>query len=296
MQNKPNYIEQANVTMSGEWHGGNITKRELTSVLGACVSYLEDLDKIKKALFYGRSYTNIVTYGHTLENLPVQIGLTGKTIAESTRLIHGIIGIATEAGELLEALLSSIENETELDVVNLCEEVGDTLWYQAAILRVAGTTFEKVGETNIAKLRERFGDKFSEFDANNRDLEAERAILEAGLEADIQHHDEAVVFPVYQSDTLVQAIKIGAIGLELPEGESLITKGKWMIHPEDQSFKPFQVSQSFIKKHDPCQGGYYVIYQDGYTSYSPAQAFEEGYKLFDEFPYIEDSHEIDDFK
>jgi len=30
-------------------------------------------------------------------------------------------------------------------------------------------------------------------------------------------------------------------------------------------------------KHKPEVGGYYVVYADGYKSFSPAQAFEEGY-------------------
>lgn len=35
------------------------------------------------------------------------------------------------------------------------------------------------------------------------------------------------------------------------------------------------------EKHKPQVGGYYVLYEDGYTSYSPAKAFEEGYKRED---------------
>lgn len=31
------------------------------------------------------------------------------------------------------------------------------------------------------------------------------------------------------------------------------------------------------EKHKPLVGGYYVVYEDGYTSYSPAEAFEGGY-------------------
>lgn len=30
-------------------------------------------------------------------------------------------------------------------------------------------------------------------------------------------------------------------------------------------------------KHAPKIGGYYIIYPDGYSSYSPAEPFEEGY-------------------
>lgn len=30
-------------------------------------------------------------------------------------------------------------------------------------------------------------------------------------------------------------------------------------------------------KHKPEVGGYFITYEDGYASYSPAKAFEEGY-------------------
>jgi hypothetical protein len=31
------------------------------------------------------------------------------------------------------------------------------------------------------------------------------------------------------------------------------------------------------EKHKPAIGGYYVVYDDGYQSFSPAKAFEDGY-------------------
>jgi len=37
------------------------------------------------------------------------------------------------------------------------------------------------------------------------------------------------------------------------------------------------VDRDWMKRHDPQIGGYYVAYKDGYQSYSPAKAFEEGY-------------------
>ena len=37
------------------------------------------------------------------------------------------------------------------------------------------------------------------------------------------------------------------------------------------------VSPEYVAKHDPKVGGYYVKYPDGYESWSPAEAFEEGY-------------------
>jgi NTP pyrophosphatase (non-canonical NTP hydrolase) len=97
---------------------------------------------------------------------------------EMTHLLHGSIGIATESGEILDAIKKHIYYGKPLDKVNLKEEIGDVLWYCALLLRNLDSSFEEVAETNIKKLRARFGDKFSEFDAQNRDLETERAILE----------------------------------------------------------------------------------------------------------------------
>lgn len=42
-------------------------------------------------------------------------------------------------------------------------------------------------------------------------------------------------------------------------------------------FAPIKVSWDWLEHHCPAAGGYYVVYQDGYTSYSPKTAFEQGY-------------------
>lgn len=42
-----------------------------------------------------------------------------------------------------------------------------------------------------------------------------------------------------------------------------------------------RVSWDWFAKHNPSAGGYYVLYEDGYTSFSPAKAFEEGYTKVD---------------
>ncbi len=50
-----------------------------------------------------------------------------------------------------------------------------------------------------------------------------------------------------------------------------------IITPEDEGFAPFGVGEKYFRKHNPQVGGYFVVYADGYKSYSPAKAFEEGY-------------------
>lgn len=104
----------------------------------------------------------------------------GNRMSESgnIRLLHAGIGLATESGEFLDALKKSIFYGKELDRVNLKEEVGDLLWYCAIALDELGGDFGQVMETNIAKLKARYPNKFTEHDAEVRDLDKEREILE----------------------------------------------------------------------------------------------------------------------
>lgn len=51
------------------------------------------------------------------------------------------------------------------------------------------------------------------------------------------------------------------------------------LFPEAKGYGPIPVTADWYRKHAPQPGGYYVQYEDGYTSYSPAAAFESGYTL-----------------
>lgn len=42
-------------------------------------------------------------------------------------------------------------------------------------------------------------------------------------------------------------------------------------------YMPIRVDREYVQKHKPEAGGYYVVYADGYKSFSPAKAFEDGY-------------------
>ena len=95
------------------------------------------------------------------------------------RLLHAGIGLSTEAGEFLDALKKHIFYGKELDRVNLKEEMGDLFWYLAIACDELGVEFEPLMETNIAKLKARYGEKFTEHKAENRDLDTERTILES---------------------------------------------------------------------------------------------------------------------
>jgi len=93
-------------------------------------------------------------------------------------LLHAAIGMQTESAEFSDMLKKHLFYGKPLDTVNLMEEIGDQIWYIAMALRSLDTDFETVMERNIAKLKARYPDKFTEELAENRDLEKERSILE----------------------------------------------------------------------------------------------------------------------
>ena len=91
--------------------------------------------------------------------------------------------------------------------------------------------------------------------------------------------------PVYKCHKEVRACKIGAIGQRIVAGKGVVTE----ITPAD-GFESFEVvAADYMTKHQPEAGGYYVRYADGYESYSPAKAFEEGYTLLSGAPLDEET-------
>lgn len=98
--------------------------------------------------------------------------------SENIRLLHAGIGMATETGEFLDMLKKHLYYGKTLDKVNLAEELGDLCWYIAIAMDVLDIDFNDVLKTNIKKLAARYPEKFTEFHAENRDLDSERQILE----------------------------------------------------------------------------------------------------------------------
>lgn len=95
-----------------------------------------------------------------------------------------------------------------------------------------------------------------------------------------------VPMPKYKCHKEVWALKIKEVlnddtvpgGIVLPAGLTLVF--------EDSLFAPKKMSYHWAQKHNPKAGGYYVVYKDGYESYSPAEAFEEGYSLVGGFNFL----------
>lgn len=94
------------------------------------------------------------------------------------RLMHAAFGLSTEAGEFLDAMKKHVFYGKDLDRVNLREELGDLFWYIAIACDELNVEFEPIMQRNIEKLKARYGEKFTEEAAENRNLNKEREILE----------------------------------------------------------------------------------------------------------------------
>jgi len=83
--------------------------------------------------------------------------------------------------------------------------------------------------------------------------------------------------PKYQCHKTVWALKIKNIVRDGADDPNRETDGSAMIEPGDAGYAPFKVDWEYMRKHNPQVGGYYVVYDGGYKSYSPAEPFESGY-------------------
>lgn len=94
------------------------------------------------------------------------------------KLLHGAIGCNIEAGELLDTIKKSLFYGNKIDKINIIEELGDITWYMSLIIDELDVTWEEVWEKNIAKLKERYPQKFTKHLANNRDIKKEISSME----------------------------------------------------------------------------------------------------------------------
>lgn len=100
------------------------------------------------------------------------------SVLKTFMILHALMGVTTECGELMDQLKKHLIYGKPLDDVNIFEEDGDLRWYLALLEFACGYTADAAQEANINKLKARYPEKFNEIEALNRDLEKERKILE----------------------------------------------------------------------------------------------------------------------
>lgn len=166
------YVEATARTWSNEFHEYLLEGRALAVDMEEVADRLDSsLDDAKKALFYGDEETSRKECRDYL--------LSNCFKSEKQKyILHATLGIATEAGEILEAVSARFMGN-DIDFVNVSEEIGDLLYYVARLADAIGVDLLEVMKTNIEKLEERFPEDFNQEDALNRDTDQEREILES---------------------------------------------------------------------------------------------------------------------
>lgn len=99
-----------------------------------------------------------------------------------TRLFHVLSGLASETGELADSIKRWVFHGQPLDRDNVAEELGDLLWYVALACNALGLSMGGVMAANVAKLRARFPERYTDWHADevNRDRAAESKAAKGG--------------------------------------------------------------------------------------------------------------------
>jgi NTP pyrophosphatase (non-canonical NTP hydrolase)/ribosomal protein L21E len=100
--------------------------------------------------------------------------------AEKMDALHMAVGIAGEAGELLDAVKKYVVYNKAADIENIIEELGDLEFYMEGIRQNFGITRQQTIDANITKLGVRYAQGYSDKAAQER---ADKALEEkANLE------------------------------------------------------------------------------------------------------------------
>ena len=78
------------------------------------------------------------------------------------RLNLAAMGLAGEAGEVVDHIKKHIFHGKPLDADALLLELGDVLWYYMLLIRTLNTTIDEVVVANVAKLQARYPERHTD--------------------------------------------------------------------------------------------------------------------------------------
>ena len=84
------------------------------------------------------------------------IAIDATLTPEKINLWHLATGVATEAGELLDAIKKHVIYNKPLDIKNVLEELGDLTFYMEGIKQQLNLTEKQIITDNVIKLSKRY--------------------------------------------------------------------------------------------------------------------------------------------
>ena len=164
------YQKQFGRTLAPVFFPENVNPLFLGMLLAGRSQTAKIIDASKRALFYNNT-DRLGEYEGPARNdlnLPYH---------DEPEIIHAILGMEGEVTEVSDVVFDSNLTKDEKRA-KIIDECGDTLWFMALLFKNFDITFEEVFAANIAKLAQRYPEKFSVEAAVNRDLEAESNVLQ----------------------------------------------------------------------------------------------------------------------
>ena len=171
--NRPNvsrYPEFVATLAANELHGDLVPPGLLRHTIVMALLGGQGLDEAKKALFYGKDTWR-------LSGLRFEMGMEREDSEEvydpsGRDLVHALLGIRTEADELLTLLLDGLDETKADDAIldRIMDELGDLMWYSQLAMQALDVTLYDVILQNMIKLKARYPEGFSEDRAVNRNI------------------------------------------------------------------------------------------------------------------------------
>jgi NTP pyrophosphatase (non-canonical NTP hydrolase) len=87
---------------------------------------------------------------------------TNASLTPDQRLVDAAAGLAEEAGEVLGLVRKHVFMRHALDRARLTTELGDALWCLTAVASALGLSLAEVASANLAKLRRRYPDGYTD--------------------------------------------------------------------------------------------------------------------------------------
>lgn len=91
---------------------------------------------------------------------------------DNNKIIYPALGLSNEAGEVLGKIKKVLRDSNGIyspaSVVEIGKEIGDVLWYIAALSRDLGLDMDAIANNNIAKLKDRMNRNVIQGSGDNR--------------------------------------------------------------------------------------------------------------------------------
>lgn len=105
-----------------------------------------------------------------LDNYQNEVARTCGTTDRQETIKMSLIGMLGEMGEISDPLKKHLYHGHDLDLSKTSDEIGDLLWYLTTLVNSLGLSLDGIIRNNIAKLRARYPDGFSNERSINRTI------------------------------------------------------------------------------------------------------------------------------